>query len=141
MLLEVRLEHLGAHDRRDGQSHDAGDENSSRQGESELAEERSGQTALETDRRVDHGQGDGHRNDRTDQFARAGDGRLERLHAFRQMPLDVFHHDNGVVDHDADAQDDGEQGEQIDGEPGDLHEEKGTDDGKRNGRDGHEHGA
>ncbi len=41
------------------------------------------------------------------------------------MTLHVFHHDDGIVDHQTDGKDDREQGEEIDREAEDLHEEHG----------------
>ena len=140
VVLHTGLEHFGAHDRRNGQRDNARDKDRTGQGEGELAEEGAGQTALEADRRIDHGQGDGHGNDRTDQLARTLDRGIEGFHAFGQMPFDIFDHHDGVIDHDADAQNNGQKGQQIDREPGHLHEEKCADDGQGNGGDRHDHG-
>jgi hypothetical protein len=54
------------------------------QGEGELAEERSGQPALQADGRIDRREGDGHGDDRPDQLARALDGRLEGVSPSRR---------------------------------------------------------
>ena len=55
------------------------------------------------------------------------------------MPFDIFDHHDGIIDHDADAQHNGQEGQQIDREPGHLHEEKCADDGQGNGGDRHDH--
>ena len=49
------------------------------------------------------------------------------------MPFNVLHHDNGIINNQTDRQDDGQQGQEIDGEAEDLHQEDGADQGERNG--------
>ena len=51
------------------------------------------------------------------------------------MPLDVLHHHDGVVDDDADGQDQAEQGEVVQGEMRREHHREGADQGHRNGDD------
>ena len=71
------LRSLARHDRRQGQGDDPGDGDRPGQGEGELAEERAGQPSLQADGQVDRRQGDGHGDDRPDQFAGAEQGRLQ----------------------------------------------------------------
>ena len=129
------------HDRRKGERDDAGDRHRARQREGELAEERAGQATLKTDRRIDRRQGDGHGDDRADQFARAEQGGVQRRQSFAQMALDVLDHDDGIVHDQTDREHDGEQGEKVDGEPEDLHEENGADQRNRDRHHRHEHGT
>ena len=101
------------------------------QGEGELPEERAGQPPLQSDRQVDRRQGDGHGDDRPDQFAGADQGRLHGGFPSADVALDVFQHDDGVVDHEADREDDRQQGEEVHGEPECLHQEDAADQGQR----------
>ena len=57
------------------------------------------------------------------------------------MALDIFHHDDGIIDHNSHAQHDGQEGEQIDGEAKNLHEKNGSNERNRNGNHRHEHGT
>ena len=69
---------LRTHHRRKRQRHNAGHDDCACQSECEFAEERAGQSTLNSDRRVDRRQRDGHRDDRADQFAGSVFRRLER---------------------------------------------------------------
>ena len=66
---------------------------------------------------------------------------LDARHAFAHMAFDVLDHDNGVVDHQTDREDDGEQGQQVEGEAEDLHEKERADEGDRDRDDRHDDGA
>ena len=55
------------------------------------------------------------------------------------MALNVFNDDNGVVDHQSDRQDDGKQGEQIERETEQLHQEERPNERDRNGNNRHNH--
>ena len=57
------------------------------------------------------------------------------------MPLDVLDDDDGVVDHEPDREHDGEQRQQVQREPEDLHQEDGADERHRDGHERHEHRA
>ena len=94
---EVRRHHW-----RKREGDDPGNENRAGERERELAEERAGQSALESDRRIDRGERDRHRDDRADQFARTFQGRVQPRHAFAHVTLDVFHNDDRVVDDETD---------------------------------------
>ena len=50
-----------------------------------------------------------------------------------QMSLDIFHHHDGVIDHQTDGKHDREQGEQIDREAENLHEKDRADERDRDG--------
>ena len=65
--------------------------------------------------RIDGGKRQGHRNDGEADFARTLHGSIERFHAVFDVAIDVFEHDDGVIDHEADSQHEGEQGERVDG--------------------------
>ena len=57
------------------------------------------------------------------------------------MALDVFHHHDGIIDDETDRKHDREQGEQIHGEPEDLHEKDRADERDRNRDDWDDDGA
>ena len=122
-----RAQQPRAHHRRQRQRHDARDDHGAGERERELAEQRSGQAALNADRRVDGRQRDRHRDDRPDQLARGVDRRLHRPLALVQVAFDVLHHHDRIVHDEADRQDDGEQRQQVDREAGDHHQEHGAD--------------
>jgi hypothetical protein len=61
-------------------------------------------------------------------------------HALFDVVGRPFDHHDGVVNHDADGEDDGEQGGEVDREPQRRHGGKRPDDGDRNRRGGHQHG-
>ena len=63
-----------------------------------------------------------------------------RLEAFLDVNRGVFDNDDGVVHHDADGQNQGEQGHQIDGEAQQGHGGKRPDDGHRHGGGRDQHG-
>ena len=51
--------------------------------------------------------------------------------AERDVPLDVFHHHDGVIHHDADGQHQPEEGERVDGESERVHHGEGADERDR----------
>ena len=104
LSLGVRLQQIAAHHRRQRQRDDGGHRHGAHHGEGEFGEQRAGQAALEADRHIDGDQHDGHGDDRIGQVARRPDRRVAGPHAFLQMAIDAFHHDDGVVDDQADRQ-------------------------------------
>ena len=132
-VLPGRAEQARGHHRRQGQGDDSRDTHRAGQGEGEFPEQGAGQTALQADGRVDRGQGDGHGDDRAHQLAGTAQGGLHGGLALAQVTFHVFHHHDGVVHHQANRQDNGEQGEQVDGKAEDLHQEDRADERERNG--------
>ncbi len=130
---------LRSHHRRQGQRHDAGNDHGARKGKCELPEQRPGQAALNTDWRIHRRQGDRHGDDRADQLAGRVLGRLKRRLAHMKVALDVFHHHDGVIDHQADREHDRQQGQQVDGEAEHQHQEDGANQRNRDGDDRNEH--
>ncbi len=119
----ARAQQLRSHHRRKRQRHDSGNDHGSRERECKLAEQRAGQAALNTDRRIHGGERDRHRDDRAHQFAGGVDGSPLRRLAHMNVALDVLHHDDRVIHHQADREHDGKQGQQVDGEAGHQHQE------------------
>ncbi|MNV07923.1 hypothetical protein D3C71_983770 [compost metagenome] len=127
------------HHRRQGQGDDTGNHHRAGQGQGELLEQRPGQAGQEADRCIHRRQGDGHRNHRHGDFPGAFNGGLERCLAFLDVTVNVFHHHDGIVHHQADGQYHRQQGEQVDRVPHHLHEEHDADHRQRDGhhRDHH----
>ena len=87
-------------------------------GQGELFIEYTGGAAEEGDRDEHRGQHEGDADDRRGNVLHGPDGRLARIDSIRlHMMLDRLHHDDGVVDHEADGQHHGEQGQCVDGKP------------------------
>ncbi len=107
-FLAVRVHESRAHHRRERHRDDTRQHHGRGERDGELEEQRAGQAALESDRRVDRRQGDRHRDDRTDQLAGARQRRLDPRLALSDVPLDVLHDHDRVVDHQTDRQHDGE---------------------------------
>ena len=110
----LRLEQLRAHHRRQRHGDDARHDHRAGERQREFAEQHAGQSRDEGDRRVDRGERDGHGDDRIEDLARADQRRIERPHALLDMPVDVLHHDDGVVHHQPDGEHEREQRHQID---------------------------
>ncbi|MCY1285977.1 hypothetical protein D9M70_349350 [compost metagenome] len=130
-----------AHHRRQGQGDDAGDDHRAGQGEGELLEQRAGEAAEEADRRIHGGQGDGHGHHRHGDLPCALDGRVERRLAFLDVAVDVLHHDDGVVHHQADGEHHRQQRQQVDRVAHRLHEEQHADHRQRDGHHRDQHRA
>ena len=141
VLFNSRFQQFGRHHRRQGQGHDTGNGDRTGQGEGELPEQRTGQSALQADGGIDRRQGDGHGDDRADQFAGAEQGRIERRLALAQVALHVFDHHDGIVHHQTDRKHDGQQGQQVDGKTEDLHQEYRADQRQRDGHHRDKHRA
>ena len=60
-------------------------------------------------------------------------GRLAGGFSFPQMAFDVLHHDDGVVDDDADGEDQAEEREAVERESEGRHNREGADQGHWNG--------
>ena len=107
-------EQLRAHHRRERQRDEARDDDGARQSEGEFAKENAGHAGDKADRRINRGERDGHGDDRQRDLVGALDRRVERRHALLDVAVDVLHHHNGVVDHEADAEHEREQRQEID---------------------------
>ena len=114
---------------------DAGDQHGAGKGKGELLEQRAGKARHEADRREHRGERDGHGDDRIDDLARAQERGFHRLFAFLDMAVDVLHHHDGVVDHEADGEHEREQRHQIDGVAERKQEPEHADQRQRDGDD------
>ena len=94
----------GTHHRRQGKGDDARDDHRPCQGQGELLEQGAGEPGQEADRCVNRSQGDGHRHHWHGDFPRPFQRGVQRRFAFFHVPVDVFHHDDGIVHYQADGQ-------------------------------------
>ncbi len=120
----MRNQDLRAHHRRQRERNHARQQHRAGQGEREFGEQHAGHPTLETNRQIHRNQGGGHRHHRPRQFTRAANRGVHRLHAFFDMPVDVLQHDDRIVHHDANGQHHRQQGQQIDGEAHQQHQEQ-----------------
>ena len=143
---EAAAQHLPAqqqraHHRRQRDRDDAGNDHRTRQGESELAEQRPGDPAEKADRGVDGGERQGHRDHRTRDLAGADQRRLGRGPTLLDVPVNVLDDDDRVVDDEPDRQDHGEQGQEVEAEAQGCHDGPGADQRQRDGDDRDHHAA
>ena len=152
--VEVTIDHAGkaalggsrpqqprSHHRGKRQGNNSRHDDGAGESECKLAEQRSGQATLNADGCIHRGEGDGHGDDRTHQLAGGVQGRAHWRFAHMDVPLDVFHHDDGVIHDQADREHDGKQSQQIDGEASHKHQENGADERDRDSDDRDKHGA
>jgi hypothetical protein len=124
----------GGERRRQRQRVDRRDHRRDRDGHRELAIELAREAADESQR---HEHGHQHQRDRDDgpgHFAHRPVGRFTRREPRLDVPLDVLHHHDGVVHHDADRQHQPEQAQRIDRETEHVQHREGTDHRHRHGQ-------
>ena len=134
----LAAQQLRAHHRRERQRNEARDNDGARQSEGEFAKENAGHAGDKADRRINRGERDGHGDDRQRDLVGAPDRRVERRHALLDVAVNVLHHHNGVVDHEADAEHQRKQREQIDRIAERHQRDHHADERKRNGDDRNE---
>ena len=79
-------------------------------------------------------------DDGADELVGAVLGRRVRRVAGGEMPMDVFHDDNRIVNDETDGDGEAAHRHEIDGAVGEAQDEKRSDDGQRERRGGHERG-
>ena len=125
------LQQLGRHHGRERQRNEARHDDGARQRHGKFHEKPSRAARREGDGRIDGCQRHRHGNDRKAHFPRPFQGRIEGLHAFFHMPVDVFQHDDGVIHHKPDGQHESEQCQRIDRQSRRIHDGKGRDAARR----------
>ena len=100
------FEQVSTHHRRKRKRHKT--RNRDRAGEShrKFAKQRTRESALKCDRRINGRKRNGHRDNRAHEFARAEKGGLDWHFTFTDVALDIFDYHDGVVDHNTDGEDD-----------------------------------
>ena len=126
-------EPLGAEHRRQGQSNQAGNHHGGGQGEAEFRKQPAHVPAHERDGHKHRHQCQRGGDHRESHLLGAPVGRQQRWFAFINATLDVLQHDNGIVHHQADGQNDGQQGKHVDGKAQETQADKRTDHRHRNG--------
>ena len=128
----LRRQQKRTHHRRQGQRHDAGHHHGTGQGQGELAEQGAGQPAHQSNRRIYRRQRDGHGDHRSGDFTRADQCRHHRRFSLFNMAVHVFHHHDGIIDHQPDGQHHGQQSQQVDAEAEHQHQTGSTQHRQRN---------
>src|ERR1019366_2634024 len=98
--------------------------------------------AHEAHRQEDSQQAQGGGHDGEADFLGSSNRRLKRRHIlFLDEAVDIFQHDDGVVNHDAHHQSERQHGDLVEGEAHGGHQGEGGDDGSGNGNGGDQGGA
>ena len=115
-LVRAIAQYPGTHHGAQGQRYHARYHHGASQGEGEFAEQGAGQSADEADGRIDRRQCQRHGDDRHGDLSGPGYCGLPGRRTVFDMPVYVFHHHDGVVDHQSDGDHHGQQGQQVEGE-------------------------
>ena len=126
-FLLVRSKDLRGQCRRQRQRAEAGDRGRDRNGDGELLEELSGNAAQEGCRHEHRAEHQRDRDQRAADLLHGLERRLAPAHTELEMSLDILDHHDGVVDHDADREDQTEQRQIIDRESERGHHREGAD--------------
>jgi hypothetical protein len=129
--LLLRAEEARAHHRRQCQRDHTGHRHRAGEREGELGEEGPREAALKTDRHIDGNQHDGHRENRSAEFARGDQRGIEGALPSSSCAIDVFDDDDRVVHHEPDREHEREQRQQIDRIAEQLHHEERADERQR----------
>ena len=121
------LEPARAEHRRQGQRHGQGDQDRRRQGHGELAEQAADDAAHEQDGHEHRDQRQVHRQQGETNLLRPLERRRHGLFAGLDMPRDVLQHDDGVVHHQAGADDQRHQRQVVQREVQQVHHREGAD--------------
>ena len=138
-VLGFAAQQFRAHHRRQGQRGEARDQYGAGQGQGEFNEQFAGASGREREGQIYRGQGQCHGDDGEADFLAAFERRLQRRHAFFDVPVDVLEHHDGIVHHQADGQHHGQQTEDIDGEAEHVHDGERADQRDRYGHDRNQH--
>ena len=114
-LVFTVFQHPRAHHRAQGQRHHAGYQHRPRQRQCKLTEQGPGQAADKADRGVDRRQGQGHRHHRQRHFPGPGQGGFHWGGPLLDVAVYVLHYNDGVVHHQPDGNNHGQQGQQVEG--------------------------
>jgi len=96
-FLSPRMDESRAHDRRECDRHDAGQDDGDGQRAGELQEQRPRPSTLESNGGMHGGERDGYRDDWAERLASCDLGRLDARLPQPHMPLDVFDDHDGIV--------------------------------------------
>ena len=116
-----RRQHPCGQHRRQGEGHQPREQDRQAEGDGEFAEQAAEQSAQKQDRNEHRHQGDGHREDRRPDLARAAQGGLPARLPLLLSLHDRFHHHDRVIHHKADAEGEGHQRDCVQGIAQPLH--------------------
>ena len=137
----MALQQKGCECRRQRQRVDRGDHRRDRDGHGELLVELAGEAADEAER---HEHRDQHQRDgdnRSRHFVHGAIGRIARRESFLNIAFDVFHHNDRVIDHDADRKHQSEQTQRVNRVAEQQQHREGADDRDRHGDQGNDRRA
>ena len=120
---------------------DGGQQRGRRDHQRELRIDAPGEAGEERGRQEHRDQHQGDADDRREQLVHRLDRGVVAVHALLDVVRGAFHHDDGVVDDDADREHDREQRRHVDGEAERRHRGERADDRHRHGRRRHQHRA
>ncbi len=127
---------FGTEHRREGQGHEARKTDGGGHGDREFREKTSGFAGPETDRHEDCRKHKSRRQDSEHHLVGAPDGRQKRMFPFFDAAVNVFQHDDCVVHHHADGQNQRQKREDVDAVAEDVQNDERTDQGDRNSQRG-----
>ncbi len=137
----VRPEERSGQCRRQGQGVERRDHRGNGDGQRELLVELPGEAGNECRRDKHRAEHQRRGDDRPRHFLHGLTGRFLRRLAEADVALDVFHHDDGVVHHDADGQHQAEQRQRVERETEQVHDREGADQRHRHGGQRNDRGA
>ncbi len=135
-LVHPWLQHEARDHRTERERHECRQRHGDRQRDAELAEELADLALQERQRHEDRDQDGRSRHDGEEHLVRAGARGLLRVVTFFHPPLDVLEHNDGVVHHEADGEDQREECQDVDREANDRNPRAGAKkrDGNRHSR-------
>ena len=131
LLLVLRLQEPAAQHRRQAQRDESRHQNRDADGHGKLAQQAPDDAAHEQHRQEHHRQRDRHRQDRKGDLARALQRGFVGAFAHLDVADDVFEHDDGVVDHEADRERQRHQRKIVDAVVEQIHHRERADDRHR----------
>ena len=130
----LRFQEAAREHRRERERDERRDDDGDGDRHGELVEEAPDNAAHEKEGDEDRNQGQADGKNGEPDFARSLVGRLKRQHALFDVPLDVLHFDDGVVDHEADGDGEPHEREIVEAVAQRIHRRKRADDRDRNGQ-------
>ncbi len=135
------LEHLRAHHRRERERDEPGYQHRACERPREFGKELAGLAGKKADRHIDRRQRESHGDNGKGDFSRALDGGGKRVLTIFDVAVDVLQHDDGVVDHQADGEHEGQQRQRVDRKAEQEHQRKGANKRQRDRHERDERGA
>ncbi len=139
-LVRDRAEKMGAQGGAEAERDKSGDGHGSGEGDGELAKKDAGGSFLESNRQKDDDKTGGDGEDRPGDFLHGLAAGFQGRHSRLDVAHDVLEHDDGVVHDDADGQDEGEEGENVDAVTEQIKQGKGPENGDGDGCGGNQGG-